>query len=761
MSSFGGPYRGCRDTSRCRRHSEHIFGKYFHPRHRRSQSDGGVTSSRQQEKRPNFAHNNVIRNKSELSKCLFKSFNKPVKSGERDKSTEASVQYDKLVNLEVFKRRLNYQHETLGVWSRKPSVVIDRIIIFIAVFAIISCIVYDIRILYIIMHVLVIIGLIKDIQSIDVESKMDKLCFSKCSVTIQDVKSVKDKTETFSSLVFKKNFSSLCLPLHHKTYLDVFPSSLNLYFQSSADGDTSQSMNIEWLRLQSFSAHRDMNVRPILLARAGFYHTGTLDKVRCYSCGKYRSNWIAGEDPFEIHRQISPMCRHVNDSDDSNIPIPRDTDDDHSSQNPTTASQPLPTNYGEPVLHNKHQTASDGNLQSGTSIGVSGVNNGEDGRNGRHFNTPIRNIDTQQEDPSGEYRTNEREPIPTYPTDRPTQTQHMARSYLNGQSPERAHDNVRNGQHNTGPQMNDTASGLRNTSPVQNRRSHTGSSSASGSVSESVIQKLAPLGVIFDKPKYPAFAVLTVRISSFRGWSGSQAPRLMAEAGLVYAGYADYTRCFFCGGGLRNWEDGDDPWIEHARWFPKCGYLRQNKGLDFIRLVHERVTTDDQVNEKCNGKTSGKVCENPDELLTDKMMEELPAFQSVLQQGYSPEQAKQVIQDLWSKGKSDIHSTDILREMLRTNEGGCTTMDDRGLPSSENIPNTNSEDPDEREVRRLMEENHRLKKQMLCRICEDEDASIAFLPCAHLLCCQICAQAVRRCPVCGVIIQGTVKTWLT
>lgn len=48
-------------------------------------------------------------------------------------------------------------------------------------------------------------------------------------------------------------------------------------------------------------------------------------------------------------------------------------------------------------------------------------------------------------------------------------------------------------------------------------------------------------------------------------------------------------RCFFCGGGLFNWEADDDPWIEHARWFPKCVYLRQSKGDEFIYKVHQEV----------------------------------------------------------------------------------------------------------------------------------------------------------------------------
>jgi len=31
----------------------------------------------------------------------------------------------------------------------------------------------------------------------------------------------------------------------------------------------------------------------------------------------------------------------------------------------------------------------------------------------------------------------------------------------------------------------------------------------------------------------------------------------MAMAGFLFAGYNDYTPCFYCGGGLRNWEAGD------------------------------------------------------------------------------------------------------------------------------------------------------------------------------------------------------------
>ena len=44
----------------------------------------------------------------------------------------------------------------------------------------------------------------------------------------------------------------------------------------------------------------------------------------------------------------------------------------------------------------------------------------------------------------------------------------------------------------------------------------------------------------------------------------------------------DIVKCFYCDGGLRNWQPEDDPWTEHARWFAECGFVRLVKGDEFI-----------------------------------------------------------------------------------------------------------------------------------------------------------------------------------
>jgi hypothetical protein len=37
----------------------------------------------------------------------------------------------------------------------------------------------------------------------------------------------------------------------------------------------------------------------------------------------------------------------------------------------------------------------------------------------------------------------------------------------------------------------------------------------------------------------------------------------------TFLGLSDQVKCFYCDGGLRNWQPEDDPWVEHARYPPK------------------------------------------------------------------------------------------------------------------------------------------------------------------------------------------------
>lgn len=102
---------------------------------------------------------------------------------------------------------------------------------------------------------------------------------------------------------------------------------------------------------------------------------------------------------------------------------------------------------------------------------------------------------------------------------------------------------------------------------------------------------LEKLGIHKNKgPAHPDKFSYESRIATFDGWPKSikQTPHDLAEAGFYYIGFGDQTICFHCGGGLKDWEENDSPWEEHALWFPKCSYLFLKKGPDYISEVKQK-----------------------------------------------------------------------------------------------------------------------------------------------------------------------------
>ncbi|ETE69970.1 Baculoviral IAP repeat-containing protein 1, partial [Ophiophagus hannah] len=76
------------------------------------------------------------------------------------------------------------------------------------------------------------------------------------------------------------------------------------------------------------------------------------------------------------------------------------------------------------------------------------------------------------------------------------------------------------------------------------------------------------------------------RLESFTNWPSyckEIQPALLANAGFFYTGIKDTVQCFACFGCLGNWEEGDNPWKEHAKWFPECEFLQREKSRDEIK----------------------------------------------------------------------------------------------------------------------------------------------------------------------------------
>lgn len=119
--------------------------------------------------------------------------------------------------------------------------------------------------------------------------------------------------------------------------------------------------------------------------------------------------------------------------------------------------------------------------------------------------------------------------------------------------------------------------------------------STSSSSSSSNYDQLQPVltqttHVINEKAHSPAFSQYQARLETFRDWPATlaQQPADLARAGFYYFGIKDMVKCFFCNGGLKNWDHNDDPFEDHVRWFPKCQYIRQLMGLEYVETIREK-----------------------------------------------------------------------------------------------------------------------------------------------------------------------------
>ncbi|NP_001156719.1 baculoviral IAP repeat-containing protein 7 precursor [Mus musculus] len=202
------------------------------------------------------------------------------------------------------------------------------------------------------------------------------------------------------------------------------------------------------------------------------------------------------------------------------------------------------------------------------------------------------------------------------------------------------------------------------------------------------------------EPAFPEMDSEDLRLASFYDWPSTAGiqPEPLAAAGFFHTGQQDKVRCFFCYGGLQSWERGDDPWTEHARWFPRCQFLLRSKGRDFV----ERIQT------------------------------YTPLLGS-WDQREEPEDAVSATPSAPAHGSP---------ELLRSRR------------------ETQPEDVSEPGAKDVQEQLRQLQEERRCKVCLDRAVSIVFVPCGHFVCTE-CAPNLQLCPICRVPICSCVRTFLS
>ncbi|XP_008554578.1 baculoviral IAP repeat-containing protein 7-B isoform X1 [Microplitis demolitor] len=324
-------------------------------------------------------------------------------------------------------------------------------------------------------------------------------------------------------------------------------------------------MNLELNRLNTFDQWpENAAVNPSRIAKAGFYYTGQGTNVQCFFCGVTISEWNYGDQVMARHREARPECPFVlNPTDTCNVPL-------LESINSALSLPRCP-----PPPEESRIESSDDRAQPTTSFPV------------------------QSQNPRIEYGTYEQRlrSFENWPASSNVTPESLARAgfyYL--QQEDMVECVYCRGIMRMWEPGDDPFNEHRKGFPQCDFFNHQDSNSALTTEEKEELAKVKLLsGTTADLhklgiqkhtgPRQLKYATYEGRLRTFQGWPDNlqQTPDMLSTAGFYYVGSGDQVRCFHCDGGLHNWEADDDPWTEHARWFPKCGFVSIVRGQDFIQ----------------------------------------------------------------------------------------------------------------------------------------------------------------------------------
>ncbi|CAL8259026.1 baculoviral IAP repeat-containing protein 7 [Gadus morhua] len=270
---------------------------------------------------------------------------------------------------------------------------------------------------------------------------------------------------------------------------------------------------------------------------------------------------------------------------------------------------------------------------------------------------------------------------------------------------------------------------------------------------------------------YPEMEAEDARLTTFHNWppGASVQPDVLSRAGFFYTGHGDNVKCFFCDGGLRNWEPGDDPWQEHAKWFPRCEFLLRSRGQGYVSTIQDSHFHHSETVGGSQTPVSRDISSRNDVVAglggSSAMLS--PVVQTVLRMGFQASLVESLVQTKYLlSGQHYTSVSDLVTDVLQA-EGEERQRDPQSRePEVHQGPSTGTlrtrapikekaVDPTPEELLRQLQE------ERTCKVCMDKPVSIVFIPCGHLVVCSDCATSLRHCPICRASIRGSVRAFMS
>ncbi|XP_036180474.1 baculoviral IAP repeat-containing protein 2 isoform X1 [Myotis myotis] len=373
------------------------------------------------------------------------------------------------------------------------------------------------------------------------------------------------------------------------------------------------------------------------LARAGFYYTGVNDKVKCFCCGLMLDNWKQGDNPIEKHKQLYPSCSFIQ----SLVSVT-------GLESTFKTTSPVRNSF----THSLSPTLEQRGSFSGSYPNLSS--------NPIHSRA-VEDLSSLRTNPYSYAMSTEQARLLTY---------HLwPLTFLSPSELARA------GFYYIGPgdRVACFACGgkLSNWEPKDDAMSEHRRHFPNCPFLENSLDTLRFSISNLSMQTHAA------RLRTFMCWPSNVPvqPEQLASAGFYYVGRNDDVKCFCCDGGLRCWESGDDPWVEHAKWFPRCEFLIRMKGQGFVdeiqarypHLLEQLLSTSDTPGDE--NADPPIVHFGPGESSEDAVMMDTPVVKAALEMGFSRSLVKQTVQSkILTTGENYKTVNDIVSALLHAED---------------------------------------------------------------------------------------------
>ncbi|CAF3714783.1 unnamed protein product [Rotaria sp. Silwood1] len=320
--------------------------------------------------------------------------------------------------------------------------------------------------------------------------------------------------------------------------------------------------------------------------------------------------------------------------------------------------------------------------------------------------------------------------------------------------------------------------------------------------------------IVNTTPYIPAYSEITKRLESFMTWSHQSSPSVddLVRAGFFYTGAEDVVTCFYCNGSLQDWNATDHPLIEHARWFPYCGYAKQMCGDELYRKIQEVK----QALQEHNATNRPSETRENDNLLVSNQFQlqvndsnmllrfvaarlDLLSSQNLLDQNFKLSVIKRCWEDQLQLKKDDfISDADLLiaciilqkqidhikgnKENIIIPSVQMKRIHERNQSDSSSSSTHSNNNKTEISQHQLVSETCKIESTTTtnkndstmseknavkilsiinpCIICHEDEKQLACIPCGHLTTCLSCSCTLRTCPTCRRQIEALVRVYI-